>query len=57
MTIAERIAARRMLCAAVIDSPDHAVPLARALIAGGLDLMEVTFRNAHAAECIHRIRA
>ena len=47
----------RILSAAVIDDPAHAVPLARALLAGGLDVMEVTFRNAHAAECIRRIRA
>jgi len=57
MTITERIATRRILSAAIIDSPDHAVPLARALLAGGLDVMEITFRNAHAAECIRRIRA
>jgi 2-dehydro-3-deoxyphosphogluconate aldolase/(4S)-4-hydroxy-2-oxoglutarate aldolase len=47
----------RILSAAVIDDPLHAVPLARALLAGGLDVMEVTFRNAYAAECIRRIRA
>ena len=47
----------RLLSAAVIDDVNHAVPLARALLAGGLDVMEVTFRNAHAAECIRRIRA
>jgi len=57
MTPAARIGARRILSAAVIDSPDHAVPLARALLAGGLDVMEVTFRNPHAAECIRLIRA
>ncbi len=47
----------RILSAAVIDDPAHAVPLARALLAGGLGVMEVTFRNAHAAECVRRIRA
>ena len=52
-----RIAARRLLSAAIIDDVEHAVPLARALLAGGLDVMEVTFRNAHAAECVRRIRA
>lgn len=55
--IQKRIATRRVLSAAVIDSPDHAVPLAQALLAGGVDVMEVTFRNAHAAECVRRIRA
>ncbi|MEI6194751.1 MAG: bifunctional 4-hydroxy-2-oxoglutarate aldolase/2-dehydro-3-deoxy-phosphogluconate aldolase [Verrucomicrobiota bacterium] len=57
MSIQQYIADRRILSAAVIDSPSHAVPLANALLAGGLDVMEVTFRNAHAAECIRRIRA
>lgn len=52
-----RIGARRVLSAAIIDAAEHAVPLARALLAGGLDVMEVTFRNAHAAECVRRIRA
>ena len=52
-----RLAERRILSAAVIEKPEHAVPLARALLAGGLDIMEVTFRNAHAAECIRRIVA
>jgi 2-dehydro-3-deoxyphosphogluconate aldolase/(4S)-4-hydroxy-2-oxoglutarate aldolase len=56
MTTADRIAAKRILSAAVIGEPQHAVPLAKALLAGGLDVMEVTFRNAHAAECIRRIR-
>jgi 2-dehydro-3-deoxyphosphogluconate aldolase/(4S)-4-hydroxy-2-oxoglutarate aldolase len=57
MNIQQRIASRRILSAAVIASPSHAVPLANALLAGGLDVMEVTFRNPHAAECIRRIRA
>lgn len=48
---------RRVLSAAVIDAPQHAVPLARALLAGGLDAMEITFRNPHAAECVRRIRS
>ena len=57
MNVKQRIEQRRLLSAAVIDSPEHAVPLARALLAGGLDVMEVTFRNEHAAECIRRIRS
>ena len=56
MTITEHIALRRVLPAAVIETPEHAVPLARALLAGGLDIMEITLRNAHAAECVRRIR-
>jgi 2-dehydro-3-deoxyphosphogluconate aldolase/(4S)-4-hydroxy-2-oxoglutarate aldolase len=48
---------QRLVCVAVIDNADDAVPLARALIAGGLNTIEVTFRTAGAAEAIARIRA
>jgi 2-dehydro-3-deoxyphosphogluconate aldolase / (4S)-4-hydroxy-2-oxoglutarate aldolase len=47
---------QRLVCVAVIDQPDDAVPLAEALMAGGLNCMEVTFRTAGAAESIARIR-
>ena len=47
---------QRLICVAVIDQPDDAVPLAEALLAGGLNVMEVTFRTATAAESIKRIR-
>ena len=35
-----------------IDDAEKAVPLAKALVAGGLPVAEVTFRTACAAECI-----
>ena len=47
---------QRLICVAVIDQPDDAVPLAEALLAGGLNCIEVTFRTAAAAESIQRIR-
>lgn len=47
---------QRLVCVAVIDKPDDAVPLAEALIAGGLNCIEVTFRTAGAADAIARIR-
>lgn len=47
---------QRLICVAVIDQPDDAVPLAEALLAGGLNVIEVTFRTATAAESIKRIR-
>jgi 2-dehydro-3-deoxyphosphogluconate aldolase/(4S)-4-hydroxy-2-oxoglutarate aldolase len=47
---------QRLVCVAVIDKVDDAVPLAEALIAGGLNCIEVTFRTAGAAESIARIR-
>jgi len=47
---------QRLVCVAVIDKPDDAVPLAEALLAGGLNCIEVTFRTAGAADSISRIR-
>jgi len=47
---------QRLVCVAVIDKPDDAVPLAEALLAGGLNCIEVTFRTAGAADAIARIR-
>ena len=46
---------QRLVCVAVIEQADDAVPLAEALIAGGLNTIEVTFRTAGAAEAIARI--
>jgi 2-dehydro-3-deoxyphosphogluconate aldolase/(4S)-4-hydroxy-2-oxoglutarate aldolase len=39
----------------VLDDANDAVPLAEALLAGGLNIIEVTFRTAAAAESIQRI--
>lgn len=39
-----------------IDSAEHALPLADALIAGGLPAAEITFRTAAAAEVIRTLR-
>jgi 2-dehydro-3-deoxyphosphogluconate aldolase/(4S)-4-hydroxy-2-oxoglutarate aldolase len=52
----ESFLAQRLICVAVIDHADDAVPLAQALLAGGLKVIEVTFRTAGAAESIRRIR-
>ncbi|GAA4096399.1 MULTISPECIES: bifunctional 4-hydroxy-2-oxoglutarate aldolase/2-dehydro-3-deoxy-phosphogluconate aldolase [Actinomadura] len=41
----------------VLDDPDAAVPLARALVAGGLPVIEVTLRTAAALAAIERIAA
>jgi len=41
----------------VIDDPETAVPLARALVAGGLPVIEVTLRTAAALDAITRIAA
>jgi 2-dehydro-3-deoxyphosphogluconate aldolase/(4S)-4-hydroxy-2-oxoglutarate aldolase len=47
---------QRLICVAVVDQPDDAVSLAGALLAGGLNAIEITFRTAGAAESIARIR-
>ncbi len=47
---------QRLVCVAVIEKTDDAVPLTEALLAGGLNCIEVTFRTAGAAESIARIR-
>lgn len=59
MTPAEQSAATRALCARapimpviVIRDPAHAVPLARALVSGGLPALEVTLRTPCALEAI-----
>ncbi|GAA4590856.1 bifunctional 4-hydroxy-2-oxoglutarate aldolase/2-dehydro-3-deoxy-phosphogluconate aldolase [Planotetraspora phitsanulokensis] len=41
----------------VIDDPETAVPLARALVSGGLPVIEITLRTATALESIRRIAA
>lgn len=55
--IIDRILAKRIVPVVVLDSADHAEPLAEALLAGGLDIMEITFRTAAAEESIRRIAA
>jgi len=41
----------------VLDNADQAVPLAKALVAGGIPCMEITFRTAAGEECIRRVSA
>lgn len=40
---------------AVVPHPDHAVPMAQALVRGGVDVIEVTLRTDTALESIRRI--
>jgi 2-dehydro-3-deoxyphosphogluconate aldolase/(4S)-4-hydroxy-2-oxoglutarate aldolase len=56
MTITERIAALGIVPVVSIQKPEHAIPLAEALLAGGLPCAEITFRTAAAAESIKLIR-
>ncbi len=41
----------------VINHPEHAVPLAQALVEGGLKVLEITLRTPAALECIKAIKA
>lgn len=56
MTITQRIAAIGIVPVVSIQKPEHAIPLAQALLAGGLPCAEITFRTAAAAESIKLIR-
>ncbi len=53
--IIQRINAARLLPVVVLERVEDAVPLAKALLAGGLDVAEVTFRTAAAKDSIHAI--
>lgn len=51
----QRIATKRVVPAAIIDRIEDALPLAEAMLAGGLDIVEVTFRTAAAGPAIASI--
>jgi len=53
----DRILAKRIVPVVVLERVESAEPLAEALLAGGLDIMEITFRTAAAEGAIQRIAA
>jgi len=53
----DQIRQPRIVPVAIIDDAAHAVPLAKALSAGGLPIIEVTLRTPAALEAIRAIRA
>ena len=55
--LAERLARSGIVAVVTVENPDDAVPIARALLDGGVGAIELTFRTARAAESIRRIRA
>lgn len=57
MDIVETLKAAGIIPVIVIDDEAKAVPLAKALVGGGLPVLEVTFRTRAAAGAIARIRA
>ena len=56
MDMIKTMAAARIIPVIVIEDITKAVPLARALVKGGLPVLEVTFRTACAAEAIAKIK-
>ena len=47
MTLLDIMRSASVIPVIAIDDPDHAVPLARALVAGGIRVLEVTLRTVH----------
>jgi len=52
----QQLLKRPIIPVIVIDHADAAEPLAEALLLGGMDVIEITFRTAAAAKAIERIR-
>lgn len=51
----DRLAAHRLVPVVVLDDPDHAAGLGRALVTGGLPVAEVTLRTPAALASIERL--
>lgn len=56
-TAREIMAISPLMPVMVINNADHAVPLAKALVKGGLKVLEITLRTDAALESIRRIKA
>jgi len=57
MDMVKTLGAAGIIPVIVVEDVEKAVPLARALVNGGLPVLEVTFRTACAAEAIRRMKA
>ena len=55
MTVLERLARAGVVPVVVIDDAKDAVPTANAMVAGGIDVMEITYRTAAAPEAIKAV--
>lgn len=51
----KRLAVAGVVPVVVLDKAEDAVPTAKAMIAGGIDVMEITFRTAAAADSIRAV--
>ncbi|MDQ2988158.1 MAG: keto-deoxy-phosphogluconate aldolase, partial [Pseudomonadota bacterium] len=57
MNLLDIMRVARVIPVIAIDDPEHAVPLARALVAGGIRVLEVTLRTKHGLEAIRAMTA
>lgn len=57
MTVLERLANAGVVPVVVLDDAKDAVATARAMVAGGIDVMEITFRTAAAPDAIRAVAA
>lgn len=57
MTLLEIMRSASVIPVIAIDDPEHAVPLARALVAGGIRVLEVTLRTEHGLKAIRAMSA
>ena len=55
MTVMERLANSIVVPVVVLEKVEDAIPTAKAMAAGGIDTMEITFRTACAPECIKAV--
>ena len=55
MNTADRMRRTGIVPVVVLDDAKDAIPTARALLAGGVDVMEITFRTAAAADSIKAV--
>ncbi len=55
MEVMERLARAGIVPVVVLEKAEDAVPAAEALLKGGIDVMEITFRTAAAADCIREV--
>jgi len=57
MDVMKRLAAAAVVPVVVLENVADAVPCAKAMVAGGVDVMEITFRTAAAADSIRAVAA
>ena len=54
--LADKVSAARVVAVLIVDDANDAVPLARALLSGGVDVMELTLRTPAALDALRAIR-